>query len=500
MTTPAESDCPGLHGITIVGGGTAGWMAAATLAHILKGKFGPLRLVESAEIGTVGVGEATIPSLAEFHRLLGIDETDFLRRTGATFKLGIEFSDWSRPGATYFHPFGGYGLGTDHAVFQSFWLRARAGGAGSRLESWSLNSLAAEQNRFSPAVSSIGPLSYAYHFDASLYARYLRDYAEARGVERIEGRIASVTMAAPDRISGLRLADGREVGGELFLDCSGFHGLLLDGALAEPFEDWTHWLPCDRAVAVGCEPAGDFTPFTRSTALEAGWRWRIPLQHRIGNGYVYSSRHLSDDAAAARLLDGLDGPAIGAPRLLRFKAGMRRRSWVGNCIALGLAAGFLEPLESTSIHLIQTGIARLLSLFPDRDFDPAVAREYNRLTALEYEQIRDFIVLHYAASQRDDTPFWREVRSTPLPPDLSHRRALFAETGRTNVQDGETFQPASWLSIYAGNGIWPARHEPLADIYPQDQLERHFAKVRSMLANVVPTLPAHVAYLAKRCP
>jgi len=488
-----------LRSIVIVGGGTAGWMAAAALSKVLKGRFGPVRLIESAEIGTVGVGEATIPSLAGFHQLLGIDERDFVCRTGATFKLGIEFRDWQRPGTAFFHPFGDYGIGLDPAIFQSFWLRARAEGRGRGLVEWSINNLAAAGGRFGPGAQGVGPVSYAYHFDASLYAQYLRAYAEARGVERIEGRINTVVHTHPERIDAVRLADGRVVEGDLFLDCSGFHGLLLAGALGEGFEDWSHWLPCDRAVAVGSERAGAFTPFTCSTAMEAGWRWRIPLQQRTGNGYVYCSQDLSDDDAAARLLGELDGNALGEPRLLRFTAGRRRRSWVGNCVALGLAAGFLEPLESTSIHLIQTGIGRLLSLFPDRDFDPAIAREYNRLTALENERIRDFIILHYSASRRDDTDFWRRMRSMPLPEELAYKQLMFERTGHCVILEEETFLLPSWLSIYAGHQVWPARYEPVVDSLPRAELERGLSAMTAAIQQAANSFPDHADYVARLC-
>jgi tryptophan halogenase len=359
--------------------------------------------------------------------------------------------------------------------------------------------LAATRGRFAPEVRGLGPLSYAYHFDAALYARYLRTYAEARGVQRIEGKIADILCAQPEHIEAVRLTDGRVVTGDLFLDCSGFHGLLLAGALSEDFEDWSHWLPCDRAVALGSERAGEFTPYTRSTALEAGWRWRIPLQQRTGNGYVYCSQYLSDDEATARLIGELDGAPLGEPRLLRFTAGRRKRAWVGNCVALGLAAGFLEPLESTSIHLIQTGLGRLLSLFPDRNFDPAIAHEYNRLTAMEYARIRDFIILHYSASRRDDTAFWRRVTTMPLPDELTYKLSVFEGTGRTIMLEQESFLPPSWLSIYAGHQVWPARHEPVGDAFPQEEASGHFAAMAKAIDQAANSLPGHADYVSRLC-
>lgn len=499
MSTAPDRTDRRIDGIVIVGGGTAGWMAAAAMAHLLKGKFGAVRLIEADDIPTVGVGEATIPGIAAFHQLLGIDERDFVCRTGASFKLGIEFRDWSGPGSRFFHPFGDYAPGIEAALFQNFWLRARARGGEASLDPWSPNSVAAASGRFAPEMPALGPLLHAYHFDAALYAQYLRAYAEARGIERIAGRVAEVVRAGTDRIAAVRLADGRLVEGDLFVDCSGFQSLLLAGALDEPFVDWSHWLPCDRAVAIGSARAAPFTPYTQAIAMEAGWRWRIPLQQRTGNGYVYSSRHLSDDEATARLTGLLDGDAVTEPRLLRFKTGRRRNAWVGNCVALGLSAGFLEPLESTGIHLIQTGLARLFSLFPDRDFDPAIAHEYNRQTALEYERIRNFLVLHYAATGRQDTAFWRQIRATPFPEELAYKQSVYARTGRIVMLDQETFLPQSWLALYSGLGVWPDRHEPLVDGFPEEALAQHFAAVRAAIARAAGRLPTHADYVARLC-
>jgi tryptophan halogenase len=348
-------------------------------------------------------------------------------------------------------------------------------------------------------MPGLGPLLHAYHFDATLYARYLRTYAEARGVERIEGRIIDVARLGADRVGGVRLADGRTMEGDLFIDCSGFHGLLIGGALEEAFEDWSHWLPCDRAVAIGSARTGSFAPYTQATALEAGWRWRIPLQQRTGNGYVYSSRHISDDEAVARLAGVLDGELVTEPRLQRFKAGRRRRAWVGNCVALGLAAGFLEPLESTGIHLVQTGLARLFSLFPDRDFDSAIAREYNRQTAEEYARIRDFIILHYSAGRRDDTAFWREIQATPLPEELAYKQSVYARTGRIVMLDQETFLLPSWLSIYSGLGVRPDRYEPLIDPFPAGEIAQQFGAMRAAIGRAAEALPTHADYVARLC-
>jgi tryptophan halogenase len=488
-----------LRSVIIVGGGTAGWMAAAALARVLEGSPCELTLVESAAIGTIGVGEATIPSLPAFHALLGVDERAFLTATRATFKLGIQFRDWRTIGAAFLHPFGPYGVDTPHELFQAYWLKRREEGQPSHLEEWSVTGLAAQQGRFGAPPpndsSALRNLSYAYHLDATLYARFLRTYAEKRGVRRIEGEVIDVTIDPKGRVESLRLRDGRAISGDFFIDCSGFQALVIAKALQTDYIDWSHWLPCDRAVALQCASAAEPAPLTRSTARESGWQWRIPLQHRIGNGYVYSSAHLSDDEATASLAASLEGAPLADPRLLRFKAGRRRQVWVGNCLALGLAAGFLEPLESTSIHFVQTGLGRLFALFPDCDFDPAVSGEYNRLTALEYERVRDFLILHYAASKRDESPFWRDCRAMSLPETLTYKRDLFAKTGRIAMLEGETFQPGSWLAIYTGLGVWPERHEPLVDIFANAAAAARLESMREVIRTAVGRLPAHAAYL-----
>ena len=487
----------GLRTLVIVGGGTAGWMAAAALARVLD-RSCEISLVESEAIGTVGVGEATIPSLPAFHALLGVDEREFLRTTRGTFKLGIQFRDWRTLGETFLHPFGPYGVNINHELFQAYWLERRQAGHPSPLEEWSVTGLAASLGRFgaptSKDSSALRQLSYAYHLDATLYARFLRTYAEGREVRRIEGEVLDVRINPTGRVDSLVLRDGRSVGGDFFIDCSGFRALLIAKALKSGYVDWSQWLPCDRAVAVQCE-RGFPTLFTQSTARECGWQWRIPLQHRVGNGYVYSSAHLSDDAATVSLLERLEGAPLSDPRLLSFKAGRRASAWVGNCVALGLAAGFLEPLESTSIHLVQTGLARLFALFPDRECDPAISAEYNRLTALEYERVRDFLILHYAASQREDTPFWRHCRAMPVPETLSYKTELFTRTGRIALLEHETFQPASWLSIYAGLHVWPQRYEPVVEILGGAELKGRLEGMREIIRRSVETLPSHATFL-----
>ena len=482
----------------IVGGGTAGWMAAAALAKVLDGSC-EITLVESADIGTVGVGEATIPSLPAFHRLLNVDEREFLSNTRATFKLAIQFRDWRTIGASFLHPFGPYGVNVNHELFQAYWLKRRQDGYPSPLEEWSVTGLAASLGRFgAPPLqdsSALRQLSYAYHLDAILYGHFLRNYAQGHGVRRIEGEVVDARVDSRGRIESLYLRDGRSIGGDFFIDCSGFRSLLLAKVLNTGYLDWSQWLPCDRAVAVQCESAGDPVPFTQSTARESGWQWRIPLQHRVGNGYVYSSAHLSDDEATASLLERLEGAPLSDPRLLRFKAGRRASAWVGNCLALGLAAGFLEPLESTSIHLVQTALARLFALFPDRECDPAISAEFNRLTALEYERVRDFLILHYAASQREDTPFWRQCRTMPVPESLTYKRELFTKTGRIAMLEHETFLPASWLAIYAGLHVWPERYEPVVEIRAGTDLDARFEGTRESIRRSVETLPDHTTFL-----
>ncbi|MEI5688490.1 tryptophan halogenase family protein [Sphingomonas kyungheensis] len=481
--------------IVVVGGGTAGWMAAAALSHMLTGV--EIDLVESEAIGTVGVGEATIPHILYFNRLLGIDEAEFIRQTGATFKLGIEFVDWGRIGDRYFHPFGTYGQEMEGLHFHHFWYRQTRLGHALPLDRFSIGAQAAAAGRFqrpdqARPGSPLGTLNYAYQFDAGRYARFLRERAEARGVRRSEGRITTVRRAAETgHVEAVVLEDGRALGGDLFIDCSGFRGLLIDQTLAAGFEDWSHWLPCDRAVARACARVDAPMPYTRATAVAAGWRWRIPLQARTGNGFVYCS-HYCDDEAALRSLDAaLDGEPLSNPNVLRFKAGLRRKAWDRNVVALGLAAGFLEPLESTSIHLIQSGIARLLTNFPDRCFNQHDIDYYNRRTRIEYEQVRDFIILHYAATTRDDSSLWRHCRTMALPASLAERIAIFRENGRLYRHDNELFSETSWLAVLHGQGIAPKRQHPLAHQLPEQELDRRMAHIARAMDLTVERMPSH---------
>lgn len=488
----------------VVGGGTAGWMAAAVLVHALKDRVGSVELVESEEIGTVGVGEATIPPIQFLNSLLGVDEFDFIRKTQATFKLGIEFRDWTRKGHAYFHPFGPHGASIEGVSFHHYWLRLREQGDTSLIDDYSMATVAARMGKFAVPPKELPPgvpgMGYAYHFDAGLYARYLRDYAEARGVRRTEGRIQSVKLRAADGfVEALELEGDRRVEGDFFIDCSGFRGLLIEGALETGYEDWSAWLPCDRALAVPCEGVSPLTPFTRSTARSAGWQWRIPLQHRIGNGYVYSSGFISDDEAAETLMANLDGAPLGDPRPLRFTTGRRKKSWNRNVVALGLASGFMEPLESTSIHLVQTGVMRLLSLLPVAGHDETSATEFNRLTQIEYEQIRDFLILHYHATERDDSPLWNYCREMAIPDSLQHKIDLFRSRARVARFDDQLFAEPSWLAVFLGQGIQPRTHDPLADAPALSDVSAKLAGIRGVIHNLASRLPTHDQFIAATC-
>jgi tryptophan halogenase len=488
--------------IVIAGGGTAGWMTAAALSRFLDGNF-RVRLVESDEIGTIGVGEATIPQILLYNSALGLDEDTFLRATQGTFKLGIEFVDWLRPGHRYMHAFGAVGRDFGLITFQHYWLRARRLGLAKPLDAYSLNEIAAragKMHRGGPITGNAIPaMPYAYHFDAGLYARYLRQFAEANGVDRIEGRIVAVDRhGETGDVSAIQLASGLRIAGDLFIDCSGFRGLLIEQELKSGFEDWSHWLPCDRAVAVPSERAADFTPYTRSTAHAAGWQWRIPLQHRTGNGHVYCSDFMSDDEATTTLLAGLDGAALAEPRALRFTAGKRRQAWQRNVVAIGLSSGFLEPLESTSIHLIQSAISRLLKLLPGREIRVADRAEYNRQTDFEIERIRDFIILHYFATERDG-PFWRARREIALPESLIAKIDLYRANGHIFRENEELFTEAGWLQLFAGQGIQPAGYHPLADAISEADLADYLSAIEELYTREASRMPSHADFIARHC-
>ncbi|OYY71865.1 tryptophan halogenase family protein [Sphingomonas sp. 28-63-12] len=481
--------------LVILGGGTAGWMTAAALAKTF-GRAIAIELLESDAIGTVGVGEATIPTIHWFNQLVGLDEADFVRATKASFKLGIEFVDWARPGHRYFHPFGRYGVELGPVPFHQCWLRAGSDGAKTPLAAYSLATALAAANRFAKPVddpgSILSTLGYAYHFDASLYAAHLRQRAEANGVRRHEGRVIAIERD-PDTgfVTALTSDRGDRLAGDLFVDCSGFRSLLIGNELGAAFEDWSAWLPCDSAVAVPCARAAETTPFTRSTLRPAGWQWRIPLQHRTGNGYVYASRFVSDDEAAATLLANLDGEALADPRVLRFTAGFRRDSWTKNVVAIGLSSGFLEPLESTSIHLIQSGIAKLIALFPDRACDPALARQFNALFGHDMDGIRDFLILHYHATNGHDAPLWRRSRAMTLPDSLVEKEEQYRRTGRLMLSGDELFREASWLAVLNGQGIVAADHSPVADTLDGAANRHQLDQLAAIIARAAPTLPKH---------
>jgi tryptophan halogenase len=488
--------------ITIVGGGSAGWMAAAALATYL-GKGASVRLIESEEIGIVGVGEASVPHIRLFNgQWLGIDEADFVKRTQATVKLGIQFNDWARIGDSYIHGFGAIGRSLGPLPFHQFWLKLHLAGRAGPIGEYSPQTVMAPKGRFAPADRNAQPgsplsdIAYAYHFDATLYARFLRELAEQRGVQRIEGRIVGVNQRAGDGfVESVTLASGETVGGELFIDCSGFRGLLIEETLRTGYEDWSYFLPCDRALAVPSEGVSPITPYTRSTARAAGWQWRIPLQHRVGNGYVYSSRHVSDDEACATLLANLDGKALAEPRQLRFTTGMRKKCWNKNVVALGLASGFLEPLESTSIYSTQSGITRLLSLFPTLDFNPLLAERYNRDSAFEFERIRDFLILHYHATERSDTPFWDHCRTMSVPDSLRETMELFRTDGRYFRNGEDFFALPSWVQVMLGQRIVPQGYHPMVDEMPEERLLDHVESMRAMLAHAVDSMPTHQEWI-----
>jgi tryptophan halogenase len=490
--------------VVIVGGGTAGWMTAAALAQSFKGSLASIELIESEEIGTVGVGEATIPPIRRFNARLGIDEDDFIRHTQGSFKLGIEFVDWWRPGHSYIHPFGRYGADLDNVSFINFWMRQRRAGEAAPLDDYCLAIVAARLGRFARpqglADAAFSTLGYAFHFDAGLYARYLRGYAEKRGVRRIEGRVVDVRLRGEDGfIESVVMQGGLQVDGDLFIDCSGFRGLLIEQALHTGYLDWSQWLPCDRALAAPSASVGDPLPYTRATARAAGWQWRIPLQHRVGNGYVYCSRFVDDDEAARTLLGNLEGDALADPRPLRFTTGMRRKFWNRNCVALGLASGFLEPLESTSIHLIQSGIAKLLTLFPDRSFDPLLSDEYNRQSTRQMEWIRDFLIAHYKLTLRDDSPFWNYCREMPVPESLTRKLELFGRRSLVFREDDELFLEPSWIAVLLGQGIVPSSYDPLADAIDAATLERGMRTMRDVVQRAARAMPTHQQFIARHC-
>jgi len=496
-----------LRHILIVGGGTAGWMTAAALARFLVDGHTKVTVIESDAIGTVGVGESTIPQIRIFNRMLQLDEDEFVRKTQATFKLAIEFVDWRRQGALYYHPFGPYGVDMGGISFHAYYLRALREGFAGHLDEYSLQSLAAHRDeaKFSRPVEGAGnsplaDIAYAFHFDAYLYAKFLRGYAEQRGVVRREGRIVDVRLDGESGfVESVQLESGEVIAADFFVDCSGFRGLIIEQTLGAGYEAWSHWLPNDRAVAVPCATGGETNAVTRATARPAGWQWRIPLQYRIGNGHVYSSAHMSDDEATAILLNSLDGEPLAEPWRLRFTAGRRRQAWKKNCVAIGLSAGFMEPLESQSIHLIQVGISRLMTLLPTLEMGQPEAGLYNRWMTFEYEKIRDFLVLHYHANERDDTEYWRYLRNMQISDYLQEKLAIFRSTGRVFREHDELFNDTSWFAVMMGQGVTPGRHDPIADEMPAAMFRDRMEQIRRAVRNSIDWMPRHHDFIARHC-
>ena len=487
----------GARRIVVAGGGTAGWMAAAAIARTL-GHVVDLTLVESDAIGIVGVGESTIPPLALYNRLLGIDEAAFMRATQATFKLGILFDGWRDGADRYFHSFGLTGQDHWSAGFQHFWLNGLTRGHGEPYDAYCLELKAALDGRFAHLPGEA--MNYAYQLDSTLYGRFLRQMAEKDGAKRVEGKIAAVELDGESGdIAALTLDGGRRIEGDLFLDCTGFRALLIEGALHAGFDDWTHWLPCDSAIAVQTRSVAPAVPYTRAMAHDAGWQWRIPLQHRTGNGIVWCSRYLDRDAALARLLGNVEGEVLTEPNHLKFTTGARRRQWHRNCIAIGLAGGFMEPLESTSIHLIQRAVLRLLRMLPAGPVSPRDIAEFNDQQFEDMAQIRDFLILHYKATNRRDSGFWRQCAGMAIPDSLHQKIELFRETGRVFRRHEELFAENSWVQVMMGQGIAPQSHHPIAARLGDDELGRMLATLRGNVARTVAGLPEHHAYVAHYC-
>ena len=493
--------------IVIVGGGTAGWMAAAVLSRIKAGREVEIVLIESEAIGTIGVGEATIPPFVNFNKLLGIDEAEMLAEVQGSFKLGIQFANWGKRGDRYIHPFGGYGYEIEGVSFHHIWHRLHANGDPRPLQVFNLETLAAYFGKFARtadyAREDLPPINYAYHIDAGRYARFLRRYAEARGVVRREGRVADVALDGESGfVTTLTLENGDEIAGDLFVDCSGFRGLLIEQALETGYEDWTHWLPCDRAVALPCnrDDGSEPAPFTSSTAHSAGWQWQVPLQRRNGNGHVYCSEFMGDDEAHDILVANMVGKPTADPNFLRFTTGRRKKFWNRNVVALGLAAGFMEPLESTSIHLVNTGINKLVSVLSFDGITQVQQDAYNRLTEIEYARIRDFLILHYHATTRDDSAFWNHCRTMSVPETLTEKTELFRRSGQIFREEDELFNETSWTAVMTGQGIEMGGHNVMADGLPLDRLKGEIDEIEKSIRYLVGVMPSHGAYLQKYCP
>lgn len=490
--------------LVIVGGGTSGWMVAAALAKAFKPEFCEIQLIESEEIGIVGVGEATIPPISAFNNFLDIDENELLRQAQGTFKLGIQFLNWGSLGNKYIHTFGGVGKDIEAIQFYHYWLKLSQAGKAHPIEDYTISGVACAEGKFMRSIdagnSPLSNIAYAFHFDASSYAKFLRQYAEARGVIRTEGKVTNTLLRPEDGfISAVELESGARIEADFFIDCSGFRGLLIEGALKTGYEEWSHWLPCNRAWAVACESVMEPTPYTRSTAHSSGWQWRIPLQHRVGNGHVYANNFMSDDEAARILLNNLDGKPLADPRLLKFVAGKRKKFWNKNCLAIGLAAGFMEPLESTSIHLVQTSISRLLSFFPNKDFASEDTNEFNRQTDFEYEKIRDFLILHYHATERQDSEFWNYCRTMSIPASLEQKIAQFKKNGRIYRESAELFNDLSWLEVMHGQGLRAQAYHPFVDRMSEQDIIARMEGIHRVIKKSVEVMPTHAEYISEHC-
>ncbi len=494
-----------LRRILIAGGGSSGWMTAALLARLFQGLYEVI-LVESEDIGTIGVGEATIPAIKKYIELLGLDENEFMARTQASFKLGIQFEGWQDGSDKYIHGFGVIGQDWEWLRMHHYWLKARETGRAGDFADYSINTAAAPENKFLRAQaemgdSPLGHIAHAFHMDAALFARFLSGYAQDRGVRRREGKIVQTNLRADDGfIESVVMNDGEVIEADLFVDCSGFRGLFINQALGVEFEDWSHWLPCNRAIAVPCARSDNFTPYTRSIAHGAGWQWRIPLQHRTGNGHVFSTQYMDDAEAERILLANLDGDQLANPFKVDFKAGKRKQLWHKNCVAIGLAGGFLEPLESTSLHLVQAGIIRMIRLLPDAGFDQSNIDEFNRQTDFEFERIRDFIILHYKATARSDTPFWNYCRTMEVPATLQRKIDLWMANARIFREDEELFAEESWIQVFLGQGMIPHGYDPLVNIKSETQIAQYLGNIQAVIGKCVKVMPSHAEYVAKTCP
>ncbi|QEY12048.1 tryptophan halogenase family protein [Cellvibrio sp. KY-YJ-3] len=490
--------------VIIVGGGTAGWMSAATLSRYLKNNRYEIILIESDDIGTVGVGEATIPQIQLFNKSLNIDEDDFIRKTHATFKLGIEFVNWGQKGDSYIHAFGSVGHDMESLPFYHYWLKLQKQGRSKDIGDYCLNTLASKKNKFMRSIdagnSPLSNIAYAFHFDAGLYAKYLREYSEKLGVKRVEGKIVEVNLeSSTGYIRAVTLASGEQVAGDLFIDCSGFQGLLIAQSLGVGYQNWSHWLPCDSAWAVPSQKLDPLPSYTRATAHSAGWQWRIPLQHRTGNGHVFSSKFMDEEEAKKILLKNIQGEKLAEPRLIKFVTGRRDKFWHKNCIAIGLASGFMEPLESTSIHLVQSALARIMAMFPHKKFNQDEIDSYNEQVGFEYEKIRDFLILHYKVTERNDSAFWNYCREMDIPPSLQQKINVFKANGHVFRFNNELFNEISWVEVMLGQRMTTEGYHPLVDVLPEEEFDRRMAQVKRVIDTAIDYMPSHAEYIEKTC-